>query len=58
MTRQDIDNITELLDIMNYLVNEMPGTWKDKRTKILNASNKADESNINEFCSWFEEERL
>lgn len=58
MTRQEIDNITEFLDIVNYIVNEMPGTYKEKRTKILNAANKADEVNILELCAWFEEEPL
>lgn len=58
MTRQEINNITDLLDIINYLVNEMPGTWKEKQVKVLNAANKADETNLNEFCSWFEEEHL
>jgi hypothetical protein len=54
MSRQEINNITDLLDLMNYLVNEMEGTWKVKRTKILNAANKADEVNILEFCTWFD----
>ena len=46
--------IETLVELIGALV-AGNGTWKEKRDAVLTKCSDMDKTNLDEFCSWFEE---
>jgi len=49
----DAKKINQLLELIGEVVNEN-GPFKEKRDAVLAQTDEAAETNLQEFCSWFD----
>lgn len=52
----DPKRISQLLELITELVNEHDAIWSEKKIAVLAEASSDDETALEEFCSWFEEE--
>lgn len=48
--------IEKLLELICKAVNELKGSWGDKRDAVLAEASDEDKTNLVEFSGWFEED--
>lgn len=49
------EEIVKLLELVGKAVNELNGSWSEKRDAVLAESSDEDRTNLEEFAGWFEE---
>lgn len=43
-----------LIELIDDLVNEPSGSWKDKRNSLLELASESEHTSLIEFASWFD----